>query len=151
MRKDIDNVLAENLSSMDKSTTWLKRSYSKCSRIGIKESYSEDEFDNFENLVGRYARTIDVVVNKVFRSIDSMELEDGGTMIDVVNRAEKRSIVRSADRVRELKDLRNDIVHEYETDDLRSLFQQTMEAVPELFAIAEKTRVYCARFNEASG
>jgi hypothetical protein len=52
--QDIDNVLAENLASMEKSITWLKRS-------------------------GRYARTIDVIVNKVFRSIDAVELEDGGT------------------------------------------------------------------------
>jgi uncharacterized protein YutE (UPF0331/DUF86 family) len=144
---DIDNVLAENLASMQKSITWLKRSYSKCSRIGIKESYSEDEFDDFENLVGRYARTIDVIVNKVFRSIDAVELEDGGTMIDVVNRAEKRGIVQSADRVRDLKSLRNDIVHEYETDDLRSLFRQTLDSVPELFTITEKVRAYCARFD----
>ena len=70
-----------------------------------------------ENLVGRYARTIDVIVNKVFRSIDAVELEDGGTMIDVANRAEKRGIVESADRVRDLKGLRNDIVHAYETED----------------------------------
>jgi uncharacterized protein YutE (UPF0331/DUF86 family) len=149
--KDTDNVLAENLSSMDKSITWLKRSYSKCSRIGIKESYTEEEFDDFENLVGRYARTIDVIVNKVFRSIDAVELEDGGTMIDVVNRAEKRGIVQSADRVRDLKGLRNDIVHEYETDDLRSLFRQTLDAVPELFAIAEKTRTYSVRFDLPTG
>jgi len=115
--KDIDSVLAENLSSMDRSITWLKRSYAKCFRIGIKESYTEEEFDDFENLVGRYARTIDVIVNKVFRSIDAVELEDGGTMIDVANRAEKRGIVESADRVRDLKGLRNDIVHAYETED----------------------------------
>ena len=151
MTHEVFEVLAANLASMDKSIAWLKRSFASCSRIGIRESYSEDEFDDFENLVGRYARTIDTIVNKVFRSIDSMELEDGGTMIDIVNRAEKRGLVRSADRVRELKDLRNDIVHEYETDDLRSLFKATMEAVPELFAIAEKTRAYCARFNEAFG
>jgi uncharacterized protein YutE (UPF0331/DUF86 family) len=92
-------------------------------------------------------RTIDVIVNKVFRSIDAVELEDGGTMIDVVNRAEKRGIVESADRVRDLKGLRNDIVHEYETDDLRSLFRQTLDAVPEVFALAEKTSTCCARFD----
>jgi uncharacterized protein YutE (UPF0331/DUF86 family) len=82
----------------------------------------------------------------VFRSIDAIELEDGGTLLDVVNRAEKRGIVDSAERVRDLKDLRNDIVHEYETDDLRSLFQQTLDATPPLFAIAEKVERYCERF-----
>ena len=146
MTDDIHAVLQQNLEGMRKSLAWLKRSHEKCSRIGTKQGYTEDEFDDFENMVSRYARTLDVILNKVFRSIDSVELEDGGTLLDVVNRAEKRGIVDSAERVRDLKDLRNDIVHEYETDDLPSLFLQTLEAAPELFAIAERTEKYCERF-----
>ena len=65
-----------------------------------------------ENLTSRYSRTIDLIVNKVFRSIDYVELEDSGTLIDVVNRAEKRELIHSAMRIRELKDLRNGIVPE---------------------------------------
>ena len=146
MTDDIRAVLRENLEGMRKSVLWLKRSHTKRSRIGAKEQYTKNEFDDFENLASRYARMLDVILNKVFRSIDAIELEDGGTLLDVVNRAEKRGIVDSAERVRDLKDLRNDIVHEYETDDLRSLFQQTLDATPELFAIAEKIERYCGRF-----
>jgi hypothetical protein len=40
---------------------------------------------------------LDVILNKVFRSIDAIELEDGGTLLDVVNRAEKRGIIDSAE------------------------------------------------------
>ncbi len=146
MTADTLAVLRENLEGMRRSVGWLRRSFQKCSGIGVKESYAEDEFDAFENLVGRYARTVDIIVNKVFRSIDAVELEDGGSLIDVVNRAEKRGIVESANRVRDLKDLRNEIVHEYETDDLKSLFRQTLEATPELFAIAESVKRYCTRY-----
>jgi len=117
---DIHAVLQENLEGMRKSLAWLKRSHEKCSRIGTKQRYTEDEFDDFENVVSRYARTLAAILNKVFRSIDAVEL-DGGTLLDVVNRAEKRGIVDSAERVRDLKDLRNDIVDESETDDLRAL------------------------------
>ena len=49
-----------------------------------------------ENLTSRFSRTIDLIVNKVFRSIDYVELEDSGTLIDVVNRAEKRELIHSA-------------------------------------------------------
>jgi uncharacterized protein YutE (UPF0331/DUF86 family) len=146
MRDDIHAVLLENLEGMRKSVMWLKRSHTRCSGIGVKEHYTEDEFDDFENLASRYARMLDVILNKVLRSIDAIELEDGGTLLDVVNRAEKRGIVDSAERVRDLKDLRNDIVHEYETDDLRSLFHQTLASTPELFGIAEKIEQYCRRF-----
>ena len=129
MTDDIRAVLRENLEGMRKSLAWLKRSHEKCSRIGVKQRYLEDEFDDFENMSNRDARTLDVIVNKVFRSIDAVELEDGGTLLDVVNR--------------------NDIVNEYETDDLPALFLQTLEAIPELFAIAEGTEKYCQRFVEA--
>jgi uncharacterized protein YutE (UPF0331/DUF86 family) len=150
MTADIQAVLRENLDGMRKSVLWLKRSYSKCIRIGVKERYTEDEFDDFENLASRFARMLDIILNKVFRSIDAAELEDGGTLLDVVNRAEKRGIVDSAERVRDLKDLRNDIVHEYETDDLQSVFRQTLDSTPELFTIAEKIERYCERFTGAS-
>jgi len=149
MTADIRAVLQGNLEGMRKSVLWLKRSYAKCVRTGVKDHYTEDEFDDFENLVSRYARMLDVILNKVFRSIDAIELEDGGTLLDVVNRAEKRGIIDSAERVRDLKDLRNDIVHEYETDDLRSVFRQTLDATPELFDLAEKTEGYCKRFARA--
>jgi len=146
MTADILALLTLNLEGMRKSIEWLRRSHEKCIRAGIKDSYSADEFDAFENLASRFARTIDIITNKVLRSIDAMELEDGGTLIDVINRAEKRGLVDSAERIRDLKQLRNDIVHEYETDGLKDLFSQVMEGTPDLFALAERIIRYCARF-----
>jgi hypothetical protein len=64
-------------------------------------------FDAFENLTSRYARTLDILINKVLRTIDIAELEEPGTIIDIINRSEKRGIIPNAYRVRELKDLRS--------------------------------------------
>ena len=146
MSADTVDLLRQNIVGLKRSAQWLQRSYDRCSKIGIKTAYSEDEFDAFENLVGRYARTIDMMVGKVFRSIDAVELEDGGTTIDVINRAEKRGIVASASRIRTLRDLRNDIVHEYETDDLGGLFKDALECTPEVLRLVEGTEQYCRRF-----
>jgi uncharacterized protein YutE (UPF0331/DUF86 family) len=146
VKEDVLLVMSNNLDAMRKSISWLRRSYQKCVKIGVRERYSEEEFDAFENLAGRFARTIDLIVSKALRSIDSVELEETGTMIDTINRAEKRGIVSSTDRVRDLKDLRNDIVHEYETDDLRSLFAKVLELTPEVFSLAEKTENYCKKY-----
>lgn len=150
MGEEAVDLLQVNVIRMKKSVDWLRRSYEKCLGIGVKTSYTEDEFDTFENLVGRFARTIDLIVNKVFRSIDVVELEDGGTTIDAVNRSEKRGIVESAARIRELRDLRNEIVHEYGTDDLKGLFKETLEHVPEVLRLAERTAQYCTRFTSTS-
>jgi len=151
MEPEILEILEENLDNLKKSLHWLRRSYEKCRRIGIKDSYEEAEFDDFENLTSRYARTSDLILMKVFRSIDAMELEDSGSLIDTVNRAEKRGLVDSGTRIRELKDLRNEIVHEYEIEDLKVLFRQTLEAVPELFEVGDRIARYCSKFFERRG
>ena len=82
-----NKILIENLNSLEKSLTWLKRSYEYSISINLKQSMSKEDFDILENLTSRYSRTIDLIINKIFRSIDAVEFEASGTLIDVVNRA----------------------------------------------------------------
>jgi len=140
-------ILKENIKGLDKSLKWLKRSYEKSLQINFKKSLSEEEFDIMENLTSRYSRVIDLIINKLFRSIDAVELEDSGTLIDVINRAEKRELINSSDRLKELKDLRNEIVHEYETDDLVDTFESVRNNIQEVLIIAKNIKSYCIQRN----
>ena len=72
MREAAIEVLKFNLENLKSSVRWLRRSQEFCLEIGIKGIYSEEEFDDFENLTSRFARTTDLIVNKVLRSIDSV-------------------------------------------------------------------------------
>jgi len=45
-------------------------------------------------------------------------------------------------------DLRNEIAHEYEADDLQGIFGAVLGAVPELFEIAERIRSYCDKYTK---
>lgn len=138
--------LKENISMLDESLSWLNRSYAKCIEIGIKENYSEDEFDIFETLTSRYARVTDVLIQKVFRSIDAVEFESGGTMIDLINRTHKRGLFESIDEIRKIKDLRNDIAHEYVLYDIKSVFSETFYFTPKLLDIVKNTKEYCKKY-----
>jgi uncharacterized protein YutE (UPF0331/DUF86 family) len=139
-------TLMANLKNLAASLSWLRRSFDRCVKIGIKTEYQEDEFDQFENLTSRYARTTDLLINKVLRSIDAVELLDSGSVIDAANRAEKRGIIDSVSELRDLKDLRNEVAHEYETEDLSKLFVLVLDAVPRLFALADRTVSYCDKY-----
>jgi hypothetical protein len=139
-------VLQTNINSFSASLVWLRRSYECCVGIGIKVNYTEIEFDYFENLISRYARTTDSLVNKVLRSIDTVEFVTSGSLIDVVNRAEQRKIINSASEIRTLKDLRNEIAYEYETDNLRELFDAVLQNTPQLLAISEQVIDYCKKY-----
>src|SRR5215469_761146 len=99
------DLLKENLSSLNLSLKRLIYSYDLCNKIGLKDDYSEEEFISFEAMTARYARTTDMLINKVLRSLDIVEYIDKGTIIDAANNTEKRGITE-AQELRKLKDLR---------------------------------------------
>ena len=140
--------LSETLKVLDNSLYHLKRSYDICNNIGTKKKYSDSEFDSFETLTGRYARIIDIVIQKAFRSIDKLEFEDKGTLIDVINRAHKRGIFESVDEIREMKDLRNEIVHEYINENLVDLFNDILKYTIKVFRIIENIKNYCLKYKQ---
>jgi uncharacterized protein YutE (UPF0331/DUF86 family) len=139
-------VLQENINKLNLSAEWIRRSYEQTKTIQQKDTYSIDEFDKLENLASRYARTTDMLVNKVLRSIDAVELEDFGTIIDIMNRAEKRGIVESAELLHTIKDLRNNIVHEYQITEITKFFADVKKYSPILLEIIKKVNEYCARY-----
>lgn len=135
-------LLKEALNQLQASISWLERSYDQCVSVGIKENYTAEEYDRYENLTSRYARVADLIIHKVLRSIDAVELIEAGSIIDSANRAVARGLVDSVETLRNFKDLRNDIAHEYKTDDLAELFSDVLQATPELLTLARSILDY---------
>jgi len=135
-------VLKQNIEYLQNQLKWLTRSFELCKSIGIKSTYSEIEFDNFETLSGRFARTIDFLVRKVFRSIDDLEFESQGTLIDTVNNALKRNLIPDRNLFNNMRDLRNEIAHEYLEEELASTFKDLLELTPYLIEIVNNTIHY---------
>jgi len=135
-------LFKEQLAHLIKQRAWLEYSLKECQTIGIKETYNIDEFGKFETLCSRYARAIDFLIRKVYRTIDMMEFEDGGTLLDVINRATKRGLVDDVEELRKLKDLRNSIVHEYIEDELIELFAEVLEATPKIIELLDRAIDY---------
>jgi len=140
------DVLRENIDTLNLSAEWVQRSYEQTNRIEPKINYTIEEFDKLENLASRYARTTDMLVNKVLRSIDTVESEDIGTIIDIMNRAEKRGIVSSAGLLHTIKDLRNNIVHEYKITEITRFFSDVIKYTPVLLEIIKNINVYCKKY-----
>ena len=145
MDKSSVEILKENLDAINLSLRRLLYSFEICSETGLKEVYTEEEFVVFEAMTSRYARTTDMLVNKVLRSLDVVEYINGGTVIDAANNAEKRGIVDSQD-LRKLKDLRNSIAHEYVTENITRFFAKVLEFTPLLKKSLENLNSYCSRY-----
>jgi len=143
----IDNLL-ENRILLEKQLFWLNHSFNEVQKIGLKPKYEVSEFDSYENLCSRFSRMIDFLVRKIFRSIDAVEFENQGTLIDTVNHAHKRGLFENIDVVREIKDLRNEISHEYIDDALQDLFEDIIKLTPFLIQMAETTLKYTQQYQK---
>jgi len=134
--------LLQDFELLKKQLFWIELSYNECVKIGIKETYTIEEFGKFETLCSRYSRGIDFLIRKIFRTIDAYEFENQGTLVDVVNNAHKRGLFEDIDELRIMKDIRNTIAHEYIEDDLVNVFDEVLEYTQKLIEIINSTLIY---------
>ncbi len=91
---------------------------------------SDDDRETFESLTSRYSRALDFLTQKLLRTIDRIELTDEGSVLDRVNRFKKREVLRDAVNYADLKDLRNQIVHEYIIDETDRVVAEVLKFAP---------------------
>ena len=146
MDEKID-ILKENLKTLNKSTEWLLYSYSICKKIGIKDEFTAQELTEFESLSSRFSRTIDLFINKNLRSLYKIELENPETIIDLLNKAEKREVIESAETWKKIKELRNSIAHDYNIIDFANdIFKPLLEYTPIVEKSVEMLNSYCEKY-----
>ncbi|MCL4547304.1 MAG: hypothetical protein M1480_19205 [Bacteroidetes bacterium] len=136
-------LLKSELELMNNASSILNYSFKKCIRIGKKKEYTQKESDAFENLASRFARLNDIILQKILRSIHLIDLDDAGTLRDSINLAEKKRIIADADKMIEMRELRNSIVHEYIPEVIKNIFAKSMELTPSLLKNVELINRYC--------
>ena len=117
-------------------------------RAIVRKKFSDDDFDKLENLTSRFARVTDLLINKMYRAIDVVELKQPGSLIDTINSAEKKQLIDSVDQARTLKDIRNEIAHEYILEDQRLIFSEVLVETKQLLKLSEKAIAYSDKYNE---
>ncbi len=108
----LNRHLKRQIALYSKAIAALKDSYEVCSKILPKKELSRDEMVELDALTSRFARAADIFTQKILKTLNRIELEEAGTIIDRLNRAEKRNIIPSSATFREIRDLRNKISHE---------------------------------------
>ena len=142
----MNEILEKNYELLKKQYYLIEKSLKKLENK--MDIISESDLEDFEVLCSRYSRGVDFLIRKVFRSIDLYELEDSGSLIDIVNRAEKRGLIDSVDKIREMKDLRNFIVYEYVEDNLVNVFDLTKEYSKKLLEYMQHTISYLEKLKD---
>ena len=140
-------ILQENISGLKEARKWLQRSYDICRNYSLPP-VKDEEMDAFESLTSRYARAGDMLFNKVFRSIYYIENAETASLLDVTLFMEKIGVVDDAVEVRKIKELRNDIVHDYAFDDLNGLFKEVLNLTPALINSIQRAINYSEKLKK---
>lgn len=139
----VRRFLEQSMVDLEQARQHLDYSYQQVA--GLPESLkgiTDRQRESVEAFSSRFARTVDLLVNQVLRSIDRMELKTEGTLLDAVNRAEKRGFVTDASDLREMKDVRNVIAHDYAGAKAAEIFAYCREQKPVLDAICDRVATY---------
>ena len=127
-RKQINVHLAD----IEKAVDALTYSRDKCRTIDQLNENDLEVMESFEALAARFARASDLLTQKVLKSLFIILQEEAPTLIDRVNFLAKLNIIPSADTLLNIQEIRNQIAHEYVTDDIKSLYQDIIDYTPGL-------------------
>lgn len=134
--------IAGELSSIQKALLVLKHSYDSCRVIGIKDSYSLAELDQWEAFTSRFARASDLATQKIINSIMIFEKGQMGSIRDKASFCVKNELVKEEDDFINLPLTRNFIAHEYARQDTNEVFNLVWGYYPILVKFIEATVQY---------
>jgi uncharacterized protein YutE (UPF0331/DUF86 family) len=144
------SLLEQGLAELANARRHLDYSFQQVAGLSeALEAATEEQLESAEAFTGRFARSIDLLVNKVLRSLDRVELKPDGTLLDVINRAQKRGLVAGAEDLREMKDVRNMIAHDYAGAKAAEIFAYCREQKPVVDAICDRVAAYAGQILSA--
>lgn len=135
------NLLMDTLKSeFLKSIHHLLVSYKKVKRLKTEVGVlSEDELEIWESFSSRFARSSDIFISKLLKAM-ILEKDPAfrGSVIDLLNEAEKFSIIEDAKTWKRIRELRNVAAHEYSSSNLSELYQEIRKLAPHILGLQKK-------------
>ena len=123
-------------SKLGKLEHWLDRSYQQVISLDFGK-LSENEVDTLEAFTSRFQRALEYFTGSYLRILDRIEARSG-TLRDVLDRAEKRGLIDSAEAFWNLKIMRNEMAHEYPDFDPVELAKPALEQTSALLDALRK-------------
>ena len=127
-------LLHAELVDLSRSAASLEKSVAKCGSLTPSPRQSFEEEESFDALTSKFARTSDMLTQKILKTAVLILREEAPTFIDRMNLCEKLGVIPSARELIEVRDLRNTIAHEYAADNLMEIYADTVKLSPSLLA-----------------
>jgi uncharacterized protein YutE (UPF0331/DUF86 family) len=142
MNEDKFLLLEEELSDLESAATHLRYSIDRTHDLLKQRHWQPEELERLESLASRFARLADLLIQRIMRLVDDLELVPGGTLLDRIHRAEKRGWVDDAGTLVRIRELRNLIAHEYAADKIAEIYATVAELAPVLLVVIPRVIAY---------
>ena len=146
MERLIFEILKEQIALMQASAKVLNESYQRVQAFfdpeNVSQELSIEQKESCEALTARFSRLCDFLFQRVFRTLDEIELQNEGTGLDRLNRMEKRGLIQSAEAWRAYRHLRNQIAQEYLMERAIALLQDALRFTPEVLTTVQNIENY---------
>ena len=134
-------LLQEQLAGLQLAAGHLEYSMARCRNLLGQEEIPPEQLERLESLTSRFARLADLLIQRIFRLIDEIELTGSGTILDRIFRAEKRGWANASEMIK-IRELRNLIAHEYANEKMPEIYSAVAALSPALLAVVPKVINY---------
>ncbi|MFZ4539935.1 hypothetical protein [Propionivibrio sp.] len=141
MTREKIELLQEEVAGLQLAAGYLEYSMDRCLNLIGQEEMPPEQLERLESLTSRFARLADLLIQRIFRLVDEIELTGGGTLLDRIYRAEKRGWANAAELIK-IRELRNLIAHEYATEKMQEIYTAVAAMAPALLAAVPKVVDY---------
>ena len=145
MTREKIELLQEKLPGLQLAAGHLGYSTERCLNLIDQEELPPAQLKRPESLTSRFARLANLLIQRIFRLIDEIELPGGGATLDRICRAEQRGWANAAELIK-IRELRKPIAHEYATEKMLDIYTAIaamsaalLAAVPKGIAYAHNT------------
>ena len=106
----------------------------KCRSLDLAGPRSFEVEESLDALTSKFARVSDIFTQKVLKSLVLLTREDAPTFLDRMNLCEKLGVISSSEDLIEIRDLRNQIAHEYLSENLTEVYGDCLVLSEKLLA-----------------
>ena len=140
-------LLQEELAGLQLEAGHLEYSMGRCLSLIGQEEMPPEQLERLESLTSRFARLADLLIQRIFRLIDEIELAGGATILDRIYRAEKRGWADASEMIK-IRELRNLIAHEYANEKMPEIYAAVATLSPALLAVVPKVMAYAGNIGQ---
>ncbi len=144
--KNTLKYLEDSFTQAGEAANHLSISLERCRQFINNNEFEEEQLIELEALTARFARMSDLLIQKIFKSIDKLDANAPGTVRDRIKQAEKSGIIQDADTLLEIRNVRNTIAHEYDSLDTREMFLFVYRHSSLLVEILKNAQKYSRKF-----